>query len=116
MYERRNHSLATRRAFAGRQLAHLAFAAIVVGGSLAVGVVGYHALAGLGWVDAFLNASMLMGGMGPVDALHSDAAKVFAGCYALYCGLVLLIAAGILFAPLLHRMLHRFLLDAGDGS
>ena len=116
MYERRDHPLASRRAFAGRLLAHVAFATILVGGSLAVGVVGYHALAGLGWLDAFLNASMLMGGMGPVDALHSDAAKLFAGCYALYCGLVLLIVAGILFAPLLHRLLHRFLLDPGNGS
>ena len=113
MYEMRHHPLATRSVFGRRLLAHVAVAATVIGVSLAIGIVGYHMLAGLGWVDSFLNAAMLMGGMGPVDTLKSDASKLFAGCYALYCGLVVLIAASIMLAPLLHRLLHRFHLDPG---
>jgi hypothetical protein len=94
--------------FRRRLAGHGAVAAALMVVSLAIGMAGYRWLAGLPPVDAFLNAAMLMGGMGPVDALHTDAAKVFAGLYALYCGLVLLVATGILAAPILHRMLHRF--------
>ena len=116
MYERRDHPLASRRAFVARLLAHVAFAVVLVGGSLAVGVVGYHALAGLGWVDAFLNASMLMGGMGPVDTLHSDAAKLFAGCYAIYCGIALIATTGVILAPVIHRALHKFHLEDDSSA
>ena len=108
MYEKIHHPLATPAVFARRVLRHLAAAIGLIGGSLALGVVGYHALEGLPWVDALLNASMLMGGMGPVDPLHTTVGKLFASAYALYCGLVLLVAAGVLFAPILHRLLHRF--------
>ena len=82
--------------------------------ALAVGVAGYHWLGDLGWVDSLLNASMILGGMGPVDDLHSDAAKVFASIYALLCGLVLVTSTGIVFAPILHRLLHSFHLDDAD--
>ncbi len=108
MYEKKHEPLATRRVFRRRLAGHGAVAAALMVVSLAIGMAGYRWLAGLPPVDAFLNAAMLMGGMGPVDALHTDAAKVFAGLYALYCGLVLLVATGILAAPILHRMLHRF--------
>ncbi len=108
MYERIHHRLATRAVFIERLLRHTAAAIGLVGGSLAIGVVGYHALENLPWIDALLNASMLMGGMGPVDALHTTAGKLFASAYALYCGLVLLVAAGLLLAPILHRLMHRF--------
>jgi hypothetical protein len=107
-YETRHHPLATPALFTRRLLAHAAASAGLVGGSLGIGVLGYHALEGLPWLDALLNASMLMGGMGPVDTLHTTAGKLFASAYALYCGLVLLVAAGILLAPVLHRLLHRF--------
>ncbi len=80
--------------------------------SLFIGMVGYHAFEGLQWVDAFLNAAMLMGGMGPVNVLHSDAGKVFAGIYALYCGMILLIAVAIFAAPIFHRFLHYFHLES----
>ena len=115
MYETREEALASKRKFAHRLLGHVAGAAALVGVSLAIGVAGYHGLEDLPWVDALLNASMLMGGMGPVDALHTTAGKLFAAGYALYCGLVVIFAAGLLLAPLLHRLLHRFHLDAGPG-
>ena len=79
--------------------------------SLAIGMVGYRALEGYSWVDSFLNAAMLMGGMGLAGTLHTDAGKVFAGIYALYCGLIELVAIGIFAAPILHRFLHHFHLE-----
>jgi len=77
-------------------------------------MVGYHVLERLSWLDAFLNAAMLLGGMGPMAAPVSEGGKLFAGLYALYCGLVVLIVAGIIFAPVAHRILHRFHLEAQD--
>jgi hypothetical protein len=79
--------------------------------SLAIGMAGYHWLAPMSWIDAFLNASMLLGGMGPVDVLTSDAAKLFAGAYALYCGVVFIATAGLIIAPVGTHILHRFHLD-----
>jgi len=108
MYERRHHPLAPQKHFLARIVRHGALASLLMIGSLLVGILGYHWLEGLSYVDAFVNAAMLMGGMGPVDTMHSDAAKLFAGCYALYCGLVLLVVTGILAAPVLHRLLHQF--------
>jgi hypothetical protein len=108
MYEKKHEQLATRRVFRRRMAGHGAVAAALMVLSLALGMAGYCWLGGLAPVDAFLNAAMLMGGMGPVDALHTDTAKIFAGLYALYCGLVLLVTTGILAAPVVHRMLHRF--------
>lgn len=74
-------------------------------------MIGYHALEGLSWLDAFLNAAMLLGGMGPVAVPVTTGGKLFAGLYALYCGLVVIIAAGIILAPVAHRILHRFHLE-----
>ena len=74
-------------------------------------MVGYHDLERLSWLDSFLNAAMLLGGMGPLAALQTDAGKLFAGCYALYCGLVVIAVAGIVLAPVAHRILHRFHLE-----
>lgn len=87
---------------------HGAYAAIVLGGSLAIGVAGYHWFAGFGWIDALLNASMLLGGMGPVGDLPNDAAKLFASAFALYSGVIFLVLAGLILAPVFHRVLHRF--------
>jgi hypothetical protein len=113
MYEKRVEPLAPRRVFARRIARHAALAAALVACSLALGMAGYRGLEGLPWIDAFVNAAMLMGGMGPVDALHTTGGKLFAGCYALYCGLVVIVAAGLLLAPFVHRLLHRFHLDTG---
>lgn len=113
MYEKRLQALAPTGVFVRRLVRHSAIAAALVAVSLAIGMAGYHGFEGLPWLDAFLNAAMLMGGMGPVDALHTAGGKLFAGCYALYCGLVVVVAAGLLLAPFLHRLLHRFHLDSG---
>jgi hypothetical protein len=111
MYERRTMPLLPRRKFYVRVARHAGLAAVILAVSLAVGMVGYHTLAGLGWMDAFLNASMILGGMGPVAELRSDAAKLFAGLYAIYSGVILLAAVGVIIAPIAHRVLHRLHLD-----
>jgi hypothetical protein len=84
----------------------LALALVAI--ALAIGVLGYHLFGHLGWIDSILNASMILGGMGPVDPLHSDAAKIFASCYALFSGLAFIGIASLLVAPFAHRLLHRF--------
>ena len=86
-------------------------AAGIVTGSLGIGMVGYHLFEGQSWLDAFLNASMILGGMGPVNELHTSSGKVFAGFYALFSGVLFLTMAAVLFAPVLHRFLHRMHLD-----
>lgn len=108
MYEHRaTRPLPTRR-FLHRLAKHVVVATLIVAASLVVGMLGYSRFEKLAWRDAFLNSAMLLGGMGPVDAPRTPAGKVFAGMYALYCGLIFLVAVGIVFAPLLHRLLHRF--------
>ncbi len=108
MYERRTTPPIPLPRFLRRLAGHVLVATVLVAISLGAGMAGYARFERLGWVDAFLNAAMLMGGMGPVDAPRTDAGKIFAGAYALYCGLVFLVAAGIAGAPVLHRLLHRF--------
>jgi len=83
----------------------------LVGVSLLAGMVGYHVLVGLPWIDAFLNASMILSGMGPIASPQTSAGKLFAGLYALYSGLVLIVFAGITFAPVVHRFFHRLHLN-----
>jgi hypothetical protein len=116
MYERRQEALLPRRLFIIRQLQHAAVTLALICVSLFIGILGYHFLAHLGWVDSFLNASMILGGMGPIDPLKDNPAKIFAGCYALFSGLVFLVSAGILFAPILHRLFHYFHLPAEPDS
>jgi len=99
--------------FAQRLVRSAWLAALLVSGSLGAGVLGYHHLAGLRWVDALLNASMILSGMGPVDTLPNDAAKVFASCYALYSGLLVVATVGLLIGPFFHRALSRLELEAG---
>jgi hypothetical protein len=116
MYEHKHEPLLPHTAFILRMLSHAGFALAVIVVSLVIGMLGYHLFEGLDWVDAFLNASMILGGMGPVSALQTEAGKIFAGCYALYAGLVLLLIAGILLAPLLHRLLHHFHLEMEENG
>jgi hypothetical protein len=82
--------------------------------SLLIGMSGYHWLAPMGWTDAFLNAAMLLGGMGPVDQLHNDTAKLFAGFYAMYCGVAFIATSGLVLAPVGAHILHRFHLDQNE--
>ena len=84
--------------------------------SLAIGMLGYHGIEHLSWMDSFLNASMLLGGMGPIWSPQTDAGKLFAGIYALYAGLAVLAIVGITFAPVVHRLLHRFHADVADDQ
>lgn len=81
--------------------------------SLSIGMLGYHYLGELTWIDAFLDAAMILSGMGPLSPLHNDAAKLFAGCYAIYCGIALITTAGIILSPMIHRSLHKFHLEWG---
>jgi hypothetical protein len=111
MYERRKHPLLTRVQFARRVARHLAIALLIVAAALSIGVLGYHHLAKLSWIDSLLNASMILGGMGPVDPLPSPEAKLFASGYALFSGLAFIAIASFLVAPFAHRLLHRFHLD-----
>ncbi|MEO8591355.1 MAG: hypothetical protein ABI432_18390 [Flavobacteriales bacterium] len=115
MLEHRSHPLLSPREFAVRLLRYLGFALLFVGVSLAIGVGGYMRFAGLGFVDAFLNASMILGGMGPVDQLRTDTAKMFASIYALYSGIAMLGTIAVILTPLMHRMLHALhLSEQGD--
>jgi hypothetical protein len=110
-FEHRKDPLLPRRQFLFRVARHVLMAAVFILASLLVGMVGYRYYEEMSWIDAFLNASMLLGGMGPVGELHTESGKLFAGCYALYSGLVAIIAVGVMAAPILHRFLHRFHLE-----
>lgn len=112
MYERRSHRPIAPALFARRMAVHGVTAVGLVTGSLLLGMTGYTYFEHLAWRDAFLNAAMLLGGMGPVDAPKSDGGKLFAGVYALYAGLVFLVVAGLLLAPFVHRLLHKFHWDS----
>jgi len=107
-YERRHEPVLARAAFLRRLLQHVGIAGALILGGLVVGTVGYHAARDLPWIDAFLNASMILTGMGPVDRMETDGAKLFAAFYALFSGLVFAAAAGVVISPFLHRVLHRF--------
>ena len=108
MYEPKLHPPIAPTRFVRRVLLHAAAALALLLLSLMLGMAGYGYFEQLPWRDAFLNAAMLMGGMGPVDPPRTDGGKLFAGLYALYAGLVFLVAAGLIFAPVVHRLMHKF--------
>ena len=110
-YERRKQPLATMAVFRRRVLHHVTLALGAIAGSVAIGTLGYHALGREAWIDSFLNACMLLGGMGPVGELTTTAGKLFAAFFALYAGLVFIAVSGLVLAPFLHRIVHRFHLD-----
>jgi hypothetical protein len=111
MYEHHTEPLVSRRQFLRRLARHGEIAMAVLLGSLAIGTLGFHWSAPQGWLDAFLNAAMLLGGMGPVGSFEQPIGKVFAGLFALYAGIVFLGAALILLAPVVHRILHKLHLE-----
>ncbi len=115
MFEHRKQPLLTRSAFLVRQLIYLLVATGIILGSLLLGMAGYHYLENLPWIDSLVNAAMLLGGMGPVDTLHTNAGKLFASFYALYSGIIFLVSVGVIMAPLYHRFLHRFHLEIEDA-
>jgi uncharacterized membrane protein len=108
MYERRRQPLVSHAHFARRMALHGGSALLLLLVSLGVGMAGYMAFESLSALDAFLNAAMLLGGMGPVNPPQTASGKLFAGCYALYAGLVFIVTAALVFTPVLHRVLHRF--------
>jgi len=112
-FEHRREALLPRPVFLRRMARWAAVAGVVLVGSLALGVCGYHFVEGLPWIDALLNASMIAGGMGPVDPVKTTAGKLFASFYALYSGLAIISAAGVLFAPVFHRFMHHFHVETG---
>ncbi len=84
------------------------WALLLVAVSWMIGILGYRLLEGLPWIDSTLNAAMILGGMGPVDQLHTNAGKIFASFYALFSGIIFLVSVGVLLAPIIHRLLHQF--------
>ena len=111
-YENLSQPLAPWPHFLHRQLHALGLGAALIAISLAVGMLGYHGIVGLGWVDSYENAAMILAGMGPIAAPTSTAGKIFAGTYALYSGIAVLAVASVIAAPLVHRFLHRLHADA----
>jgi len=110
-YESRHDAILPRSEFIKRLARNCGVAAVLVGLSLLLGMAGYRYLEAMSWIDAFANASMILSGMGPLAPLQTWGGKLFAGLYALYSGLLLILATGIVFAPVVHRMLHRFHVD-----
>ncbi len=113
-YEHKRQKMASRAVFLGRVAWSLIIGIFFIAVSLAAGVLGYMQFAGLAPIDAFLNAAMILGGMGPVAPLDGDGAKMFAAFYALYSGLLLIAVTGIVLAPVLHRVLHAIHADEQD--
>jgi membrane protein YdbS with pleckstrin-like domain len=113
-YERRHDQLAPRSVFIKRLIAALAIAVGLILLALMIGIAGYHFIAGFDWIDSLLEASMILGGMGPIKELPSEAAKVFASIYALFSGIIFIGVMGIILSPVVHRIMHKFHVDEKD--
>jgi hypothetical protein len=111
MFEQRKKPLLPRRAFYARMARSVALAGAITAVSLGIGMAGYHGFEKLPWLDAFLNAAMILSGMGPVAQIQTAGGKLFAGCYALFSGLALITTLAVIIAPLFHRFLHKFHLE-----
>ena len=111
MYENRSSPLLPREKFYHRLARSVGLGLTVVGCSLLIGMLGYHVFEHLGWIDSFANAAMILSGMGPVATLQTDGGKMFAGCYALFSGIAFIGIVAIIFAPVIHRFLHKFHLE-----
>ena len=111
MFVHHRQPLVTTRHYLARHLHSLAIAACILLPALGLGVLGYHFFGQLHWIDALVNASMILTGMGPVDPIRSVGGKLFASCYALFSGIVFITTSGVLLSPVVHRVLHRFHLE-----
>jgi hypothetical protein len=116
LFERRSEPLLPRSQFFGRMAAAIGVTLVIIAVSLGMGMAGYHYLGELPWIDALLNSSMILTGMGPVDAMQSTGGKLFATFYALYSGVAFLSMTAVLLAPIIHRTMHKFHLDAEEGD
>jgi len=111
MFEHRKAPLLPRPAFFARLARSAGLGLLVIIGSLLFGMIGYHITENMPWIDAFANAAMILSGMGPLTELHTSAGKLFAGAYALFSGLAIIVIVGVIFAPVVHRFLHKFHLE-----
>lgn len=116
MFEHHKKPLLNRREFISRQIRYLIFSMAILVFSIGIGTLGYHIFGKLSWIDSFLNASMILTGMGPVDHLDTNEGKLFASFYALFSGVAFLTFVGVLFAPVYHRFLHRFHFNMQDKN
>ncbi len=114
MFERKHQKIVPVSVFIRRLTVYIGIAVLLILIALFIGIAGYHWIAGFDWIDSLLNASMILGGMGPVNPLTNTGAKVFASVYALFSGLVFIAVMGIIFSPIVHRMLHKFHIDDRD--
>jgi len=111
MFEHHTKPLLPRKVYYWRLARSAGLGGIIIAVSLGMGMTGYHVFEKLPWIDAFLNAAMILSGMGPVATLQTEAGKIFAGCYALFSGIALITIVGIILAPVVHRFLHKFHLE-----
>jgi hypothetical protein len=116
MFEHRKAPLLPRRAFYVRLARSAGIGFLMIWVSLGIGMMGYHFFEGMPWIDAFANAAMILSGMGPLTPLQTSSGKFFAGCYALFSGLAFIIIIGLVFAPVVHRFLHKFHLELGSDK
>jgi hypothetical protein len=116
IFEHKNEPLLPRNLFVKRMFNHLLLGAVTILFSLLIGIIGYHYFEDIGWIDSLLNASMILGGMGPVNELHTASGKIFASMYALFSGIIFLVTVGIIIAPAVHRFLHRLHIDEKDSD
>jgi hypothetical protein len=115
-YEKKNEPLVSREVFLRRLGRNATVALSVIGVSMVVGIVGYRVLEGMDWIDAFLESAILLGGMGPIHAPTTVAGKLFAGVYALYAGVLVIGTAGVILAPIFHRLLHSLHAEDEDDE
>jgi hypothetical protein len=115
MYEHRKAPLLPWPVFLARLAFHAGLGILIILFCLSVGMLGYHYFESMPWIDAFANASMILSGMGPFGPLQTDAGKLFAGFYALFSGLAFITTAGIILAPVAHRLIHKFHLESGSN-
>jgi hypothetical protein len=115
-FEHRSEPLIPMAAFLRRMARFSVVAFLIIAAALLIGMLGYHTFQGLPWLDSFLNAAMILSGMGPVDAPKTSAGKLFAGCYALFSGVAFITTAGVLVTPGAHRLLHWFHINADDND
>lgn len=114
MFENRKHKLISTAKFKTRLLKYFLYSIAMLSFSLGIGMIGYKYLGDLNWTDAFLNASMILAGMGPVDMMKTEASKIFSGFYALFSGIAFLTTAAVLLAPIAHRFMHILQIDDGE--
>jgi hypothetical protein len=116
MFEHRKERILPRPHFYARVARAAGLGLLLALASLSIGMAGYHYLEKLDWLDAFVNAAMILSGMGPLAPLQTSAGKLFAGCYALFSGLAFVTTMGVVFAPVFHRFLHKFHVETSKES